>query len=87
MTYCLLPWTLNFFWGSSEGKLTAFEKGSKYVNTSARGCKTFSCSTQLSMEVFLLINVEMPTVVGISTFKRRKNSIPGLSEPEECSTS
>ena len=27
--------------------------------------KLFSCSTQLSMTFFLLINVEMPTVVGI----------------------
>ena len=27
----------------------------------------FSCSFQLSMEFFLLINVEMPTFVGIST--------------------
>ena len=30
--------------------------------------KLFSCSVQLSMKFFLLINVEMPTVVGISTF-------------------
>ena len=34
--------------------------------------KLFSCSTQLSMIFFLLINVEMPTVVGISTFVGRK---------------
>ena len=27
--------------------------------------KVFSCSTQLSMKFFLLINVKMPTVVGI----------------------
>ena len=46
--------------------------------------KLFSCSTQLSMKVFLLINVEMPTVVGISTFMSRKNNILGLSEPEKC---
>ena len=35
--------------------------------------KNISCSTQLSMKFFLLINVEMPTVVGILTFKSRKN--------------
>ena len=30
--------------------------------------KTFSCSTQLSMTLFLLIIVKMPTTVGILTF-------------------
>ena len=34
--------------------------------------KLFSCSTQLSMKFFLLINVKMPTVVGILTFMSRK---------------
>ena len=43
--------------------------------------KLFSCSTQLSMKFFLLINVKMPTIVGILTFMSRKNSILGLSEP------
>ena len=32
-----------------------------------------SCSTQLSMKVFLLINVKMPTIFGILTFIRGKN--------------
>ena len=41
------------------------------------------CSTQLSMDFFLLINVKMPTIVGILTFISRKNSIIGLSEPEK----
>ena len=43
--------------------------------------KLFSCSTQLSMKIFLLINVKMPTIVGILTFMSRKNSILGSSEP------
>ena len=30
--------------------------------------KLFSCSTQLSMKFILLINVKMPTIVGISIF-------------------
>ena len=34
--------------------------------------KQFSCSTQLSMKLFLLINVKMPTNVGILTFMSRK---------------
>ena len=32
------------------------------------------------MKFFLLINVKMPTIVGILTFMSRKNSIFGLSE-------
>ena len=46
--------------------------------------KLFSCSTQVSMEFFLLINVKMPTIVGILTFMSMKNSIPGLSEPKKA---
>ena len=45
--------------------------------------KLFSCSTQLSMNFFLLINVKMPTLVGIFTFMSGKNSILGLSEPRK----
>ena len=37
--------------------------------------KLFSCSTQLSMKIFLLINVKMPTVVGILTFMSWKNNV------------
>ena len=44
--------------------------------------KLYSCSTQLSMKFFLLINVKMPTNVGILTFTSGKNSIRGLSEPK-----
>ena len=49
-----------------------------------RGYKTFLCSTRLSINFFLLINVKMPTIVGILIFMSRKNSILGLSEPEKC---
>ena len=46
------------------------------------------CHAQLSMsyehELFLLINVKMPTIVGILTFMSRKNSILCLSEPGKC---
>ena len=40
-------------------------------------------SSQLSMKFFLLINVKMPTTVGILTSMSRKNSILGLSGPEK----
>ena len=36
--------------------------------------KLFSRSTQLNMKFFLLINVKMPTIVGILTFMSWKNS-------------
>ena len=48
-----------------------------------RDYKLFSCSAQLSMKFFLLINVKMPTIVGIFTFMNRKNSILGLSESKK----
>ena len=35
------------------------------------------------MKIFLLINVKMPTIVGILTFMSGKNSILGLSEPKK----
>ena len=35
------------------------------------------------MKFFLLINVKMPTAVGILTFINRKNSITGSSDPEK----
>ena len=44
--------------------------------------KLFSCSTQLSMKLFLLINVKMPTIVGILILMSGKNSILRLSEPK-----
>ena len=46
--------------------------------------KMFSCSNELSMKFFLLINVEMSTIL---TFMSMKNSILGLSEPGKCLTS
>ena len=58
-------------------RLKTLENG---INGS-RGYKTFSCSTQLSMNFFLFINIKMPTDVGILTYMNRKNSILSLSEP------
>ena len=45
--------------------------------------KKILCLIQLSMKFFLLINVKMPTIVGISTFMSRKNSNLDLSKPEK----
>ena len=54
----------------------------RYLNSGPKVIKLFSCSTQLSMKFFLLINVKMPTTVGILTFMSRKNSLLHLSEPD-----
>ena len=43
--------------------------------------KLFSCSTQLSMNFFLLIDVKIPTTVGILTRMSGKNNILCLTEP------
>ena len=47
--------------------------------------KLFSCSLQLSMKFFQLINVKVPTIIGILTFMIGKNSILPvvLSEPKK----
>ena len=45
--------------------------------------KLFPCSTRMKMKIFQLINVKMPTIVGILTFMCGKNSIFCLSEPEK----
>ena len=45
--------------------------------------KIFSCSAQLGMEFFLLINVKMPTIVGILTCMSGIYSILGLPEPKK----
>ena len=56
----------------------------KSIEIWPRGYKLFSFSTQLSMKFFLLINVKMPTIVGILTFMSEKNSILSLSEPKKA---
>ena len=43
--------------------------------------KLFSCSTQLCMKFFLLINVKMPTIVGILTFTSMINTTSERLKP------
>ena len=53
--------------------------------TRPRGYKTFFMLNSTEHEIFfLLINVKMPTIVGILTFMSGKNSILGLSEPKKA---
>ena len=44
------------------------------LNTGPEVIKLFSCSTQRSTKFILLINVKMPTIVGILTFISRINT-------------
>ena len=53
------------------------------MKTWPRGYKN-SCSTQVTITFFLLINVKMSSIVGILTFINRQNSILRLSEPENA---
>ena len=48
-----------------------------------RGYKTFFLLNSTEHEIFLPINVKMPTIVGILTFISWKNSILGLFEPKK----
>ena len=43
----------------------------------------FFMLNSIEHEIFLLLNVKMPTIVGILTFMSRKNSIFVLAESEE----
>ena len=43
--------------------------------------------TPAEHEISPLINVKVPTIVGILTFMSRKNNILGLSDPEKVKIS
>ena len=70
-------YTLQTVCPTSSQTILSWQTGHKII-------KRISGSTQLSMKFFLLINVKMPTTVGILTFMSRKNSILGLPEPKKC---
>ena len=46
-------------------KISSIQAAAVKVLSISQCYKTFSCLTQLSTKFFLLINVEMPTIVGI----------------------
>ena len=83
MTYCM-PCSSRIISGRQNKSVTTaiidLETGPEVI-------KLFSCSTQLSMKCFLLINVKMPIIVGILTFMSGKNSILGLSDPKKSQIS
>ena len=67
----------NPFFIADWKKFTLWQPGLEVI-------KLVSFSAQLSMIFFLLINVKMPTIVGILKFMSGKNSILGLSEPKKA---
>ena len=90
MDHCLF-YKLPQAFGSGELKWQKNKEGNPYTQglhrlnkSGPKVIKLFSCSTQPGMKLFLVIHVEMPIIVGISTFMSRKTSILGLSEPEKC---
>ena len=70
-TTCL-HWTFDEKVGKQLGAISRYKKTlSPWIAHPIPGpgvIKLFPCSTQLSMKFILLINVKMPTLVGISTF-------------------
>ena len=70
----------------SHNSTSASFKAISELNNLSRppGYKTFFMLNSIEHEFFsLLINVKMPTILGILTFMRRKNSIHGLFESEK----
>ena len=65
-------------WVDREGRVAASQK------QSGPGVIFFFMLNLAEHEFFLLINVEMPTIVDISTLTSKENSILGSSEPEKC---
>ena len=61
----------------------ANSKPIRYSQVRPRGYKDVFKLSSSEHKIFLLINVEMPTIDGILTFMRTKISILGLSEPEK----
>ena len=49
-----------------------------------KGSKQWNPGSEVIKKKFLLLNVKMPTIVGILTFMSRKNNILGFTEPEKC---
>ena len=62
-------------------RVTGLNEG-KSANTGPEVIKLFSCSAQLRLKFILLINVKMPTIVGILTFISRINYRLWCSNPE-----
>ena len=63
--------------GGDRGSKPPLENKKNIVflsNTGLEVIKLFSCSTQLSTKFILLINVKMPTIIGILTFISRINT-------------
>ena len=68
----------------SMGVFQVWEEEVVKVVTWSQAPRLKICFHAQLMKFFLLMNVKMPTVVGILTFMSRKNSILGLSEHEKC---
>ena len=59
-------------WINNLGKVKKIGNGQEPIQSGPEVVKLFSSSTPLTMKFFLLINVKMPTFVGILTFMSEK---------------
>ena len=63
--------TKHRFTDMGKGELSKMHSQTEAKYSGPEVIKLFSCLTQLSMKFYLLINVKMPTIVGILTFMSR----------------
>ena len=82
ITTCRSIRTCNYFFVEPDYQRSSQRKKSCMFHLSPRIWNN-SRSAQQGMIFFLLINVKMSTINGISTFLSKKNSILGLTEPSE----
>ena len=75
----------NIHYPNTSYLMTKHKARFQSLNPGLEVIKLFLCSTQLSMKFLLLINVKMPTIVGILPFMNAKTSILGLSESKKKS--
>ena len=64
--YCL-----NFIWDLIDTYMTETRQTPLFLDPGPEVIRFFSCSTQMSMKFSLLINMKMPTIVGIFIFISR----------------
>ena len=67
---CQIILELHILSPSLHNQSVHMQTTTKKTQIRPRGYKLFSCSTQLSTKFILLINVKMPTIVGILTFSK-----------------
>ena len=71
--WCRTCWEIQIVGSHDAAHMVSSRKRFCRLRPGPEVIKLFSCSTQLRLKFILLINVKMPTVVGILTFMSRIN--------------